>query len=50
MIQVFTLDNFFESNSIKDCDFIKIDTEGFDLMVLQGGVKTLSKYSIGVLS
>lgn len=49
-IYVTTFDNFFNSNSIKDCDFIKIDTEGFDLMVLQGGVETLSKHSLGVMS
>ncbi len=49
-IQTTTLDTFIKNNEIKDCDFIKIDTEGFDLMVLEGALDTLAKSCIGVMS
>jgi FkbM family methyltransferase len=36
-VQCITLDEFVEENSIKKVDFIKIDTEGWELFVLRGG-------------
>ncbi len=42
-----TLDNIFKKNNkikIKKIDLIKIDTEGFELEVLQGGQKIIKKY------
>ena len=39
-IQVKTLDDY----NLNDVDIIKIDTEGYELFVLQGGMKTIVKY------
>lgn len=36
-----TLDNFCEENKIDKIDFIKIDTEGYELDVIKGGEKTI---------
>lgn len=38
-----TIDNLFYDKEIK-VDFIKIDTEGYELYILQGGIKTIDKY------
>lgn len=35
-VPVTTLNNYFKDNRIENIDFLKIDTEGYDLMVLQG--------------
>lgn len=40
-LQIKTLDWYIEKNDIKRIDFIKIDTEGYDLKVLQGGTKAI---------
>ncbi len=42
-IQVTTVDEFMEKESIKTIDVLKIDTEGFDLKVLMGSRKALEK-------
>jgi FkbM family methyltransferase len=42
-INVDTLDNLFYENDIP-VDFIKIDTEGWEYFILQGGEKTIQKY------
>jgi FkbM family methyltransferase len=42
-----SLDNQLQKNNIKDTDFIKLDTQGSELSILQGGVNTL-KNVIGV--
>jgi hypothetical protein len=42
-IQVDTLDNIFYNNNIP-VDFIKIDTEGWEYFILEGGEKTIQKY------
>jgi FkbM family methyltransferase len=42
-INVDTLDNLFYENDIH-VDFIKIDTEGWEYFILQGGEKTIQKY------
>lgn len=49
-IETTTLDNFTQNHSIKDCDFVKIDTEGFDLLILEGGAKTITNNSLGVMT
>lgn len=42
-IDVITLDEFCHSNKINAIDFLKIDTEGYDLEVLKGAKNVLSK-------
>jgi len=42
-INVDTIDNLFYENNIP-VDFIKIDTEGWEYFILQGGEKTIQKY------
>jgi FkbM family methyltransferase len=37
-----TLDSFFSSRSLSRLDLVKIDTEGYELRILQGGFATLS--------
>lgn len=46
MLQVKTLNWYIKKNNIKRIDFLKIDTEGMDYQVLQGGKKAieLAKY------
>ena len=39
-----TLDNFFESNSLSSLDFIKIDVEGYEYNVLEGGKEILTSF------
>lgn len=39
-----TLDSFFSNHSLSRLDVVKIDTEGYELKVLQGGRFTLSKF------
>ena len=36
LIHIKTLDNFFENESIKHIDLLKIDTEGYELKILKG--------------
>lgn len=45
-IEVKTLDGFCAEHSIKKIDYLKVDTEGFDLEVLKGSVKMLEAKSI----
>lgn len=47
-IETDTLDNQFQIHSINDADFIKIDTEGSELFILQGATKVLEKYIFGL--
>lgn len=42
-IQIDTIDNLFYDKNI-DIHFIKIDTEGYEYYILQGGLKTIQKY------
>ena len=44
-----TLDTFVEQHGIKNIDFLKIDTEGFELEVLQGAKQLLSEGKIGTV-
>lgn len=43
MIRVTTIDKFVSENKIKKIDFIKCDTEGNEINVLEGGKKTITK-------
>lgn len=43
-LKIQTLDNYMEINNLKKIDFIKIDTEGFENNVLEGGIKLLKKH------
>jgi len=38
-----------DSLNLKSCDFIKIDVEGFEPLVLMGGVKTITKFKPTIL-
>lgn len=40
-VNVITLDEFVEENGLKRIDLLKIDTEGYELNVLKGGVKAI---------
>jgi FkbM family methyltransferase len=42
-ININTIDNLFYDKNI-DVNFIKIDTEGYEYYILQGGLKTIKKY------
>jgi FkbM family methyltransferase len=42
--RVETLDDYFASRGLDRLDFMKIDVEGAELLVLQGGVQTLSRH------
>lgn len=44
-----TIDDFMRDHQIRAFDFVKIDTEGHDLDVLQGGTRALDSSSISLL-
>ena len=44
-----TLDNFCEENKVKHIDILKIDVDGSELEVLQGGDKILNKVKIALV-
>lgn len=48
-VQVTTLDNFCQKKSISRINILKVDTEGHDLKVLQGGERLLRDASIDVI-
>jgi FkbM family methyltransferase len=43
-VQIQTLDGLMQKLDLKRLDFLKIDTEGFELPILKGGVKTLLRF------
>ena len=45
-INVETLDSYCESNAINKLDLLKVDTEGFDIKVLEGGTRLLERKKI----
>jgi FkbM family methyltransferase len=48
-VQVDKLDNFCNKNKITNIDILKIDTEGFELSVIQGAKKTLKKTKLLII-
>jgi len=44
-IKMITLDSFVKLNNVKKVDFIKIDSEGYELKVLEGARQTIKKFS-----
>ena len=48
-VDVITIDQFVEKYQIPRVDFIKIDVEGMDLLVLGGAKKTIQSYQPGIL-
>lgn len=49
LVDVIDLDSFCIKNNISKIDFLKIDTEGFELSVLQGATKLINAKAIGVI-
>lgn len=43
-IECTTLDEYCKQNNIENVDYIKIDTEGSELYVLEGALQTIEKY------
>lgn len=43
-VSVITLDEFVSEKHLSRIDFIKIDVEGFEVQVIEGGLKTLEKF------
>jgi hypothetical protein len=41
-----TIDEFYTDNNLKNVDFIKIDTDGYDYYVLHGASETLSNHGV----
>jgi len=48
-ISISTLDHFCAQENINQIDFLKIDTEGFELSVLKGGEKMLESRNIKII-
>lgn len=49
LVKVLTLKEFCESNQIKEIDFLKIDTEGYDLEVLKGAIGLLESDTVAFI-
>ena len=47
-IETDTLDEQFKIHNIADADFIKIDTQGSELFILQGAEETIRNYTFGL--
>jgi len=43
-----TLDHQFQINNIQDADFLKVDTQGSELAIMQGAKKTIQEQIIGI--
>lgn len=43
-IKITTLDNFVHEHNIEKVDYIKIDAEGLDIDVIQGGMNTIKRF------
>lgn len=48
-VQVTTVDTFCEANNVSRIDYLKIDTEGFDLKVLHGAKQMLQRQAINAI-
>jgi len=49
LIEIDTIDNFSSTNSIKQIDFVKIDTEGYEIEVLKGSENLLKNQKISFI-
>ena len=49
IIKTEPLDSFLQKIDIKDCDFLKIDTEGFEQHIIDGGRQIITENVLGVL-
>lgn len=47
-IETDTLDNQFKTHNITDTDFIKIDTQGSELFILEGAAATIQNFVFGI--
>ena len=47
-IETDTMDNQFRINNITEADFIKIDTQGSELFILEGAAETIRKHAFGL--
>jgi FkbM family methyltransferase len=47
-VQADTLDDHLQSNGLNDVDFVKVDTQGSELLVLEGGSRILESSASGV--
>jgi FkbM family methyltransferase len=45
IIHTKTIDSFVQENSIKKLDFLKIDIQGAEILLLEGGIKTFTVFS-----
>lgn len=43
------LDDWFEINQINRLDFVKLDVDGYEIDVIEGGLQTLSRYSPDIM-
>ncbi|WP_242133266.1 FkbM family methyltransferase [Aestuariivivens marinum] len=43
-IEMVNIDTFVKAQSLSACDFIKIDVDGIELDILEGGIETLKKF------
>ena len=48
-INATTIDEYVKKNNIKKIDLIKIDTEGSELLILQGAIKSISKFKPSII-
>lgn len=48
-IKISTIDKFMIDNDIEKVDFIKIDAEGLDIDVIEGGLETIKRYKPDLL-
>lgn len=45
LVETVSIDEFVESRGINDIDFLKIDAEGAELLIVEGGIRTIQKQS-----
>ena len=48
-INIETIDNYCENNNIKEIDLIKIDTQGYEVAVLEGMQNIIKKNKISII-
>ncbi|SDJ63858.1 MULTISPECIES: FkbM family methyltransferase [Bradyrhizobium] len=48
-VELDTLDNFVSKNGIEHIDFLKIDTEGYDLNVIRGASRMFEAFNVDII-